>query len=432
MQKPLQTTRIADGVNFHAMEDDKFRVAKIAVNFIVPMDEQSAADYAIVPFLLRKGHKGLPDFTALCEKLAMLYGATLSADVSRIGGNQVIEISITALDNRFTLGGEDVAGETARLLCDLISAPNVENGEFPAADTASEKRFLIENIEAEINDKRAYSVNRAYEIMCKGTELAIGRYGKTEQVEKITGASAFCAYEKLMKSAEIAVIFVGSGDSAAVCEVFKTALGNLPREFSPRTNRSYGAYSGAEVKETTERLELSQAKLVLGFKTGESASLKEHSAKVLFSLVYGGTPFSKLFMNVREKLSLCYYCQCGYDRVTDTMIVSSGVEESNVERAKAEILAQLEKTKNGEITESELQSAKLSVQNALKIAGDTLQSIGSRFLRNIVWGKDSTIEQELQMLMSLTAEDVAAAARTARLDTCYLLAGKGVKSDESL
>lgn len=48
--------------------------------------------------------------------------------------------------------------------------------------------------------------------------------------------------------------------------------------------------------------------------------------------VFGGGPYSRLFMNVREKLSLCYYCSARLIRGKGIIVIQSGIEKKTGKR----------------------------------------------------------------------------------------------------
>ena len=75
---------------------------------------------------------------------------------------------------------------------------------------------------------------------------------------------------------------------------------------------------------------------MLGFRAGTAEPDGDVAAARLMNALLGGTPHSLLFRNVREKLSLCYYCASSYDRLKGILLVDSGVDGQNAGRAKEE------------------------------------------------------------------------------------------------
>ena len=105
-------------------------------------------------------------------------------------------------------------------------------------------------------------------------------------------------------------------------------------------------------------MEVTQGKLSMGFSCGSD----DMPALLLGNTLFGGSSNSKLFLNVREKLSLCYYASSMYHRQKGIITVSSGIEFQNYQRAYDEILSQLAAVQNGELEEWELASARHTAQ----------------------------------------------------------------------
>ena len=148
-------------------------------------------------------------------------------------------------------------------------------------------------------------------------------------------------------------------------------------------------------------------------------------------VIMGGTPFSRLFLNVREKLSLCYYCAARFDGATGIMMVDIGLEKGNKDKAKEEILRQLSLVAQGEFDGEELENTKLSYINSLKSVGDSLAAIESWYLMQILWYEQpASTEQEVEAVQAVTREQVIGAASQVTLDTVYFLTSKEDSHEE--
>lgn len=429
MDQILSRTKLLDQVYFNAIRDEKFKSNRISVNLLTTLSEEDAAENAVVPFILRKGYAGCPDFTELNRRLASLYGAVLDADVTKIGDDQIINLSIQALDDRFSMENEPLIKECCKLLCGLLLEPKVVNGAFDPTDVELEKKYLVASIQAEINEKRSYAINRCIEIMCEGEPAGVGRYGSETKARQITPQSAFAAYERLIHGARVEILFCGSGDPAAAQEIFRSAFANVSRQGNApapmRLTRGEGP-----VKRVTDELDVAQAKMVLGFTAGDSRDPASLAAARLMVAVYGGTPFSRLFLNVREKLSLCYYCAARFDRSKGTILVDCGIEDQNRQKAYDEILRQLDVMKEDGFTEEEFEAAKLSMQNAFENIGDSLAGLESWYLGQIITEEYRSPAQETQRILAVSREAVVEAAKKVRLNTVYYLTGKGGSDHE--
>lgn len=423
MSDQFQRIQLCDGVHFSSVTDSKFKHNRITANWVMPLDSQTVTNNAVVPFLLRKGSRECPDFTKLNQRLCELYGASLSCDVSKFGGYQVLELSIYGIDDRFALNGESMIGACTKLLTQVLLDPKLNDQLFSQQDVELEKQQIIDTIESLINDKRSYAMMRCKSIMCEGETLAIEKYGYIEDAKKITAQSATQAYQNMMKTAQVELIFVGCGDPKISADIFKDAFCRIKRE-PIKIQRTDTRDHADQVKEVTDKMNVAQSKLVMGFRTGKMTTRREFGAMRMMVALFGGTPNSRLFVYVREKLSLCYYCAARFDRLTGLMFVDSGVEKENKQKAHDEILRQLDLMRQGKFDDDEIAAARLIMQNSLKAAGDSLGVIEEWYLTQIMDGASYSPADESQLLDEVTREDIIAAAQKVTLDTVYFLTGK--------
>jgi predicted Zn-dependent peptidase len=422
--KTPSRTAIGPGAYFTHITDPKFKQNRISVNLIMPLDRETASEYAILPFLLRKGCKSCPDFSRLNARLFELYGAALDADVTKYNGFQILKISIRGIDNRFALQGEDIAAQCAELLCDIVLEPNFDDdGNFPENDIALERQFLIDTIEAEINEKRAYALAQCMSAMCGDEPVSVRRYGYVEKAQAITAKSAADAWRKVIATARIEITFTGPGNPASANALFSRRIGGLkrsPYDFGMIILRD----SADTIREVTEEMDLHQCKLVMGFRVAGISTQEKVIAASLFAAMFGGTPFSKLFLNVRERLSLCYYCASRYDVSNRLLFVDSGVELKNAAQTREEILRQLDAIRKSDFTGEDLANTKLFLKNSVMSISDSAGSLETWHLVRTLRGVPGTIEDDCEIIARVTAKDLADIAKSVALDTVYLLSGK--------
>ncbi|MEM1484073.1 insulinase family protein [Oscillospiraceae bacterium PP1C4] len=423
MSDQFKREPICDGVYFSSVTDPKFKHNRITANLVLELDKKSATDNAVVPFILRKGCRTFPDFTKLNQRLCELYGASLSCDVSKFGGYQVLDLSIYGIDDRFTLDGEAMIGACAQMLTDVLLSPNLVESVFGTEDVELEKQQIVDTIESQINDKRLYAMSKCRSIMCEGETIAIEKYGYIDDAKKITPQSATAAYYNMIKTARVEIMFVGCGNPDIAKKIFADAFHSVER--APISVTKVSTRPTAEkVREVTEELDVAQSKLVMGFRTGEIKDLRTFGAMRMMIALFGGTPNSRLFVYVREKLSLCYYCSARFDRLTGLMMVDSGVEKENKQKAHDEILNQLEIIKRGEFTDDEMTATRLLMQNSLSSVTDSLGAIEEWYMTQVMSASAYSPADEAALLEEITREDIIKAARQVTLDTVYFLTGK--------
>lgn len=412
---------ICDGVAFSSITDDRFKIGRLSATLIVPLDKRYAAANALLSCVLTRSCRKYPDFTSLSKKLDSLYGASLYPSVRQIGDYQAITISAAGIDDKYALDGQSVSSELAELLCSIIFDPNVQDGFFSENDIEQERRQIIESIDAEFNDKRLYAIKRCVETMCKDEVYSIGRFGSKEDVESLTNSDVYCAWKDILKNARVELTMLGNTEPENAIKGFEKYFVNAPR--TPLTV-PFSSKEPEYVKRVSDKEDLSQSKLVMGFRTAHFNGDEDCLANSLMSAVLGGTPTSKLFMNVREKESLCYYCVSRVDNNKGIMLIDSGVESENIEKTEESILKQLDLLKKGCITDGELDEAKLAIKNSLLSSLDSLAAMQGYYIGGILREKQLSPEKAAKAVDSITKERIVELADQIKLDTVYSLRGE--------
>ena len=390
---------ICSGAAFTQLIDPKLKTNNVFVHFLEPTKEDIVSANAVIPKILSDSSEDYPSITALSRKLASLYGASVRGGVSTFADCCVVSMACGAIADRYTISGEKINGELIDTFMGCLLRPNLENGVFEAHDFALKKQELLDDIDAEINDKRTYAVRRARELTYCGEPASININGTKEAAEKLTPADVYKRYKELLSEARIEVVYAGSEISDENKEKIFAAVRSI------------------------ERGNIVQC----GYKPSPAKDCTNEKALKLFSAVYGGTPFSKLFDNVREKLSLCYYCSSAVSETKQTMFIDSGVEHSNVEPAEKEILNQLELMKSGEFSDEDIEHARLLLINSLKSVNDSPRAMSEWYFRQCLEDEILSPEQEIERYKAVTREDIIAAAKSMVPDTVYVLTGKAVE-----
>lgn len=420
MSKPVRV-EISDAVAFSSIKENRFKTMRISVTAFLPLSKQTAAQNALMSLVMTRSCDKYPDFTLLSKKLSYLYGASLSSGFHKMGDVQALTFSISGIDDRYALDDEVISKELSNLLCDVVFNPFVKDNAFDAAECEQERRQLIDMIDSEFNEKRIYANQKALSIMCADEAYGVRRYGDKESVSALTAADLYTAWTWMLSNARFEIIFVGECDSTNALEVFKERFSKINR--TPVTLKTDVKLSADNVKYENEDMELSQSKMILGFRTAVAEPDDDTMATRLMCAVLGGTAHSKLFCNVREKLSLCYYCSSSYIRSKGIMLIESGVESDNIEKAKEAILGEIKAMQDGNITDEEIKAAKMSMANSFNSACDTVSGIDSYYLSQMLDATVYTPQEAVDRINSITKEDVIRCANKLSLDTVFTLTG---------
>lgn len=419
MKYSFSEKNVSEAVSFCSVSAQGFKTACASLNFIIPLGEKASL-FALIPNVLSRATEKYPDLTAIEEKLALLYGAEIAVDVSKAGENQVIKIEISCIDDRFAIEDESISDECCEMLFELAFNPKKENGVFSKAIVESEKRLLCERLAAEKSDKRAYAKNRCEEIMFADEVFGINRLGTIEAIEAATAESVYDAYQELLESAVI-TLCVSGGKFSDAEKAFNDAMSKIKR--IPVSSETLFVERADDVQYEKEQEDVKQGKLVMGFRMGMQNEDDNYSARRIMVDLFGGSPHSKLFTVVREKMSLCYYCSARMIRNKGVMFVQSGIESYNEEKAKEAILAQLEDIKNGNFTDEDLIASKKSLEDGFKSITDSPEALDSWFMSQTASGKYLYPEDFIKGFNKVTREEVINAAKDVTLDTVFMLEG---------
>lgn len=430
----METVRceLIPGVWLTALRSDKFKTGCLSINLLTQLNRETAALNAVLPFVLRRGTRYHPDMETIAAELDSLYGTGIEPIVRKIGEIQCIGFYASFPDEKYLPQGSDVFEKAANFACELLLAPSTRGGLLIPAYVESEKEKLLDLIRSRVNDKRSYAKLRLIEQMCCYEDYAVSRFGTEDVAEGIYYQKLTKYYHSLISTSPVEIFYCGSMDGTKVGGILSDALSGMTRgeiNYDIGTDIRMNAVEDT-VRSFTDEMAVTQGKLVLGFRLGECMEEPDIAAIYVFNAVYGSGVTSKLFMNVREKLSLCYYASSATDTHKGVMLVSSGVDFDKADAAKAEILAQLDAVKKGEITDAELDAAKRSVASDLRACLDSQGELEGFYLANTLDGLEFSPDELAELVNEVERDDVIAIANSVVLDAEYFLQGGGEDDEQ--
>ena len=420
----MTRTMLAEGVYLNYLPARKFKTSVLSAQFVTPLQRDTAAAHALLTAVLRRGTVSCPDMGILSARLDKLYGARIDYTVRKKGENQCVGFVASFIDDSFVPGGERLLEPVAALLGELICDPVTVRGRFVPAYFESEKVNLIDAIRSILNDKRDYASSRLLQEMCAGEAYGVPRLGSEADAEKISLKKLHTVYSDLISTSRLELFYSGSADLKRVEQALLAAFATLPRESVQGIPATAEHPARQEVKYVEEAMDVTQGKLGMGFSCGSDDS----AAILMGNTLFGGSSNSKLFMNVREKLSLCYYASSVYHRQKGIITVSSGIEFENYQKAYDEILVQLEAVRKGELEDWELEGAKSTLLNAYTSMSDSQSKLENFYLGQIATGHSESPEELAAQVREVTLERIFRAMESVQLDTVYFLRGKEAES----
>ena len=397
-----------------------FKTSRLTLNLVTGLDRASASANALLPAVLRRGTVRCPDMESLSAVLDTLYGANIDYTVRKKGERQCVGFAAGFIDDGFTPHGERLLEPVAQQLGELLLEPVTRDGCFLSEYVDSEKANLIDAIRALKNDKRDWADIRLMQEMCAGEPYSVLRLGDEETAGAITADALYRHGQELMASSRVELIYCGGAEERRVEDAVLSALAKLPRGSQTPLPPVRRAAAPETPRCIIETMDVTQGKLAMGYR----CTSDDYPAMVLANLIFGGTSNSKLFLNVREKHSLCYYASSSYARSKGILTVSSGVEVTDFERAEEEIERQLHAVQQGDWEDWEQEGALQAIRTSLLSLTDSQGALENFYLGQIASGATETPEELASSLQQVTKERIVAAARTVTPDTVYFLRGK--------
>ena len=416
-----QVQQLLPGVSLRCFRDSRFKQGILTVQFVRPMDRAESSLNALIPEVLLRGCRSAPDLRAIIRRLDDLYGASVGPLARRVGDYQAIGLGCRFISDRYTMEGDRILAPMIDFLQQLLYEPVTEKGVFSADFIEGEKTNLISEIEAQRNDKRSYAAYQLLKNMCKNDSYGLPRLGEPEDVRCITPETAWQHWQKVLKESTVQFFYVGEAEPEAVAALLRPVLAALPRDHKPLPPQTpFHPAGGGRYEET---MDVAQARLGMGFFTPITTLDPRMPAMQMCNRIFGGGMTGKLFMNVREKMSLCYDISSGYHVSKGILTVAAGIDFSKETVVREEVLRQLDAIRRGDISQEELTAAKAGLCNTLRGTYDSPGSIESHLSTIALSGLPLTTEEYIHRVEAVTAAEVAEAAATLTEDTVYFLKG---------
>lgn len=419
-------------VTLRHCKTDKFKAGMLSVSLVLPIERKSAYMTSLLLSVLLRGTEKYPSIAALNRRLDYLYGAELSIRNFYRGDAQIVGLSASFVDGSYLPqkdAGKAMMEDILEVVSQILFHPvRGESGFFDERYVESEKKLQCDTIRAQKNNPHAYAGARMRAHLFENEPCGAPLYGTEEEVMRVTPAELWAHWETLLRTMHLHCFYIGSADGEAVAHALSNAFdGELAHAAVTPVPRVIGAYVpvGRETRYVEEELDVGQGQLVMGFRTDAAEDGDAFYACALFNELLGTSPVSKLFMNVREKLSLCYSCNSVYNFYKNAITVACGLENGNRTCAEEEILRCIGAIAAGEISDEEWLAAKKSLENAYRQLEDSPAALESFYFGRALAGFDVSLEECRARLAATRREDVCAVAAALRPDVVFFLRSTG-------
>jgi predicted Zn-dependent peptidase len=408
-------------IQVHVLPSTKFKTTTFVAYIGQELKPETVTKTALLPAVLQRGTQSTPNTIELKRKLDDLYGAILFGDVSKRGERHLMEFGLEIANERYLQDKPALLEEGLSFFTEVLFAPATEGNGFKASYVEAEKKNLKQKIESLQDDKIRYAAQRMVEEMCKGEPYALFTHGRLADLEQLGATELYTYYQDVIQTCPIDLYCVGNVSTEQVVELLRDRLASQVTGQRKTYTLAPVVREVKEEKVVVDRLNVKQGKLNIGCRTQMEITSNDYPALVVYNGILGGFPHSKLFRNVREKASLAYYCSSRLESLKGLLMIQSGIEIGNYQRAVDIIKEQLEAMRQGRIAQQELEQTKATLTNAYKEQQDRSYELIHFHHQSVLAGQERTLEQMLQAIQRVSIEDVVRVAQKVQLDTIYFL-----------
>ena len=420
----MKTIKINDNIKLNFISMTKLKTTYVGVYIHRPLNRSEASYNALLPMVLRSASRLYPSREDIAEKLDNLYGATMGSASIKMGEDHIIYFDSETIADKYVPDGEKLLPSLIKLLMSVIFDPKVSDGGFDEKIITQERKNAIDKIEAFINDKRQYASTRCQQETARGTAFEILSFGEKEIIEKITAKELYDYYKSIINSSVIDIYICGDAVIYDAERAVKESVSGIDFKSAKITETKIIERNVTKVNEVTERMKVKQGKLSMGYLTNVKPTDSDYYALSVFNSVFGAGAHSKLFNNVREKLSLAYYASSQLEKHKGILTVNAGIEFENFIKARDEVELQLEEIKKGNISEHEFTSSINAIVNSCNSYYDDQRGLSMFHISEDISKTNRTLEEYIENIKKVTIDDVCAVAKKLQLDTVYFLAGE--------
>jgi len=405
--------------NVTTIKTEKFKTTLIKVSFKAQLKRETITSRTLLPSVLRRSSRAFPSRKELNAHLENLYGASVSIATKKQGALHVVSFYIQVTNEKFLTSAPPLFEEALKTIEEIIFSPNLMDDTFEKEVVALEKRLLKEDIEAIYDDKTTYALKKMLAHMCEGENFGISGDGYIEDLASIDEKTLVDTYRAMLSEDECTVKIVGDVEHDDVIHLFDQRFNQKNERGGPLQVVDQEEKECRDVMDLKEKQNISQTKLNIGYRTHTRVTDPDYFALLVFNGVFGAFAHSKLFTNVREKESLCYYCAAQLDNFKGLMYVYSGLDLAQVEKATTIIDQQLSDVADGNVTETELLLAKKSIVNAKRESLDSATGV----LADLEMGEllSLSADEFVGKIEAITLEEVMAVAKKIKKDTVFVL-----------
>ena len=411
----MEHTIINDNIDLYVVNTDKFKDLSLEVRFLAEVNEKNATTRSLLTLMMQDRSLKYDSKLKMNNALDDLYGAYLSIRCTGYGKGAMIRFGLRVIDNKFS--DQDLLTQQFAFVNEIIFKPLLNEKVFKEAKESLTNELLrIEDEPRECASKLALS------IAGKGQPLAIDINGDLEILKTITLDDIKAEYHNMIDNDQITIGIVGN----ITTEIAKRlCMTYLPFNKRSTISKSFYTFTSDQAKHHIVEKNIEQTVLMMIYNSDITINDHLYWPLKLATAMLGQLPISLLFMEIREKRSLCYNISSSLLSFDGVMIINTGMDYKNIEQTETLIKQQIASIQVNTYTDELLESAKQLLINSVRSVIDNANAIMNFAYLNHLANNDQSYEQTIKKIEMITKEEIQQAFNSLSLNTTFILKKKG-------
>src|SRR5216117_2204882 len=329
----------------------------------------------------------------------------IARQVDSIGGNidaftakECVSFSMKVLDEHLPIALD--------VLSDLVLNPV-----FDDQDITRERGVILEEIKMD-EDNPDYLVHEIFtQNFWKDHPLGKPILGTKDTVKRFEREPVLDFYKQRFAPGNLIICAAGHLQHEQFVDLVRKHFGDM----KPMSNGFYSSQPKVVSRIILRnKKSLEQVQLCMGVPSHPIAHEKRHASYILNTLLGGGMS-SRLFQNIRERQGLAYavFSELNPYRDTGCLSIYAGTSAEAARKVVESILKEFRQLKQELVPEDELRRAKDHLKGSLMLSLESTSSRMSNLARQeMYFGRFFTMDELLESIESVTAEDVQRIAQT--------------------
>lgn len=394
---------IAEGVTLNFIQSIKFKDICISINFINKNEEKKATERSLLSMMLVDRCNRYDTKKKMNEVADHLYGCSLGSRAVTYGKAHCIEIRSKIINPLYIHENHNILNDWLNFLNEVLFHPLMNHEKFDEDLFQENKSILLSKIKRKEDDAQSYTVMKAFEIAGKDQPLSVRVRGSKESLEKLKKEDVTSCYHSMLKEDQIEIIVCGDIDENALFKLVAQKLNFVDRKVNYET---FYLLKPQEFGFSREERNQPQTNIAMVYATQTTVKDSDYPALKVANGILGQLPSSYLFQVVREQNSLCYSISSNLISYDGACLISTGIEEENIDKTLNLIQKQIERCKQGDISDDLLETTKKMLIGALMNSLDEMSSIIGYQLGNSILKRNYPIEENIRSVSAVTKEDV--------------------------